>query len=153
MRVTFRLATAADVPLIAAIIDAAYQHYIPILGGRKPRPMLDDHAARVARGETYIVEDAVSSVGVTTMCPEGDHIHIFNIAIHPDAQGRGLLRDVFRFADAMGRENGATKLTLFTNALMDRNRQIYVHLGFREVSEEDAPGGYRIVFLERDIGS
>jgi N-acetylglutamate synthase-like GNAT family acetyltransferase len=151
MPVTFRKATADDVPLVASIIDAAYGHYIPIFGGRKPRPMTDDHAARIERGETFVVEDATGPVGITSMHVEGGRVHIFNIAVHPDAQGRGLLHEVFDFSEAMARDSGATRLTLFTNALMERNRQIYAHVGFREVREEDAPGGYRIVFFERDV--
>lgn len=151
MTVTFRLATPADIPAIAAVIDAAYRHYIPILGGRKPRPMTDDHAARIARGETWLLEDDGRAVGVTSMFVNGDAVHIFNIAIHPDAQGAGHLRGVFAFAEDMARAAGVNRLTLFTNALMERNRAVYAHLGFVEQREEDAPGGYRIVFMERPL--
>jgi N-acetylglutamate synthase-like GNAT family acetyltransferase len=151
MSTTFRRATVSDVPAVAAIIEAAYQHYIPVLGGRKPMPMQDDHAARIARGETWLIDAAGEAVGVTSMHRRDDAIHIFNIAIHPAAQGRGLLRAVFAFAEGQAREGGATKLALFTNALMERNRAIYAHLGFREIREEQAPGGYRIVFLERPL--
>lgn len=151
MSVTFHRAALADVPAVAAIIDAAYRHYIPVLGGRKPRPMLDDHAARIERGETYLIEVDGDRVGVTSMHHQDDAIHIFNIAILPQAQGRGLLRQVFGFAESKARECGATKLTLFTNALMPRNRAIYTHLGFTEVREEDTPGGYRVIFFERPL--
>jgi GNAT superfamily N-acetyltransferase len=147
----FQPATAADLTTIAAVVDAAYAHYIPVLGGRKPRPMTDDHAARVARGETWLIEDRGEVVGVTSMHEEDGTIHIFNIAIHPSAQGRGLLHEVFGFAEQLARDLGATRLTLFTNALMERNRAIYNHVGFREVREEDVPGGYRIVFFERPV--
>jgi GNAT superfamily N-acetyltransferase len=148
----FRSATAADLQTIATVVDAAYTHYIPVLGGRKPRPMTDDHAVRLARGETWLIEDRGVVVGVTSMHEEDGAIHIFNIAIHPSAQGRGLLREVFGFAEQLARDVGATRLTLFTNALMERNRAIYNHLGFRELRIEDAPGGYRIVFFERAVG-
>jgi GNAT superfamily N-acetyltransferase len=152
MPATFRRAPAADAPVVATIVDAAYEHYIPVLGGRKPMPMLDDHAARIGRGETYLINDADNCVGVTSMHQDGDAIHIFNIAILPVAQGRGLLRDVFAFAEAQAREAGAVRLTLFTNALMERNRAIYTHMGFSEAREEDTPDGHRIVFFERPLG-
>jgi N-acetylglutamate synthase-like GNAT family acetyltransferase len=151
MSATFRPATADDVPLVASIIDRAYEHYIPILGGRKPRPMTDDHAARIGRGETSLMEDDGTPVGVVSLSLEGDALHIFNVAILPAAQGRGLLRQLFAFAEARARGAGARRLTLYTNALMERNRTIYSHIGFTEVRQEDVPGGYRVVFFERPI--
>jgi N-acetylglutamate synthase-like GNAT family acetyltransferase len=151
MTAHFRLATPSDIPVIAAVIDAAYSHYIPILGGRKPRPMTDDHGARITRGETWLLEANGQTVGVTSLTATSDAVHIFNIAIHPDAQGAGHLRRVFAFAENRAREAGVAKLTLFTNALMERNRLIYAHLGFVEQREEDAPGGYRIVVMERPL--
>jgi GNAT superfamily N-acetyltransferase len=151
MSAHFRPATAADLETIAMVVDAAYAHYIPVLGGRKPRPMTDDHAARVARGETWLIEAGGEVVGVTSMNEEDGALHIFNIAILPSAQGRGLLHAVFDFAEPLARDHGANRLTLFTNALMERNRAIYNHVGFRELRVEDAPGGYRIVFFERPV--
>jgi N-acetylglutamate synthase-like GNAT family acetyltransferase len=152
MALTFRTAVEADLPTVAAIIDAAYVHYIPILGGRKPMPMLDDHAARIARGETFLLEDEGRPVAVTSMHPENDAMHIFNIAVHPDAQGNGHLRRILGFAEERARAARAGRLTLFTNALMERNRAIYPHMGFVETRQEDVPGGYRIVFFERRLG-
>jgi GNAT superfamily N-acetyltransferase len=151
MTTTFRKAIPADVPLVASIVDRCYEHYIPVLGGQKPRPMTDDHLARIERGETYLIEDDETEVGVTSMHPADGALHIFNIAILPEAQGRGLLRQVFAFAEDLARAIQAPKLTLFTNALMERNRTIYEHVGFTEVRQEDAPGGYRIIFFERAV--
>jgi N-acetylglutamate synthase-like GNAT family acetyltransferase len=151
MVIAFRAAAQEDLPVVAAIIEAAYVHYIPILGGRKPRPMTDDHAARIARGETFLLEDDGRPVAVISMYQEDDAIHIFNIAVHPDEQGRGHLRRVLAFAEEQARAAGMRRLTLFTNALMERNRAIYPHMGFVEVRQEDAPGGYRIVFFERTL--
>ena len=151
MVVGFRPALEQDLPIVAAIIEAAYVHYVPILGGRKPRPMMDDHGARIARGETFLLEDDGRPVAVTSMHPEGDAMHIFNIAVHPDAQGQGHLRRVLDFAEVRARATGAARLTLYTNALMERNRAIYPHMGFVEVRQEDAPGGYRIVYFERTL--
>lgn len=151
--VAFRAATEADLPQIITIIEAAYLHYVPILGGRRPRPMDDDHAARIERGETFLLEDAGRPVGVTSMARQGDAMHIFNIAIHPDAQGMGHLRRVLGFAEERGRASGARRLTLFTNGRMTRNRAIYPHVGFTQVHEEDAPGGHTIVFFEKPLGA
>jgi ribosomal protein S18 acetylase RimI-like enzyme len=144
-----RLAVAKDVAVVTAITDAAYQHYVPILG-RKPRPMLDDHAARIARGETFLVEDGAEPVGLIALVPEPEALHIFSIAIRPEAQGHDLLNVLLGHAEAMARRHSLPKLTLITNALMTRNRAIYAHLGFAEMGIE-AGDGYEIVFMERPI--
>ena len=146
-----RQATASDKAAIAALIDAAYGHYIPVIG-RKPRPMLDDHGARIIKGEHYVLEGADGIEAVITLTSEArpDALHIFNIAVHPDWQGRGHLRALLAFAEAQARAGEKAWLTLYTNALMVRNRAIYGHLGFVELREEEG-SGYRIVFMERAI--
>ncbi len=150
MTTAIGLAHIEDVPAIAALVDAAYQHYVPVIG-RKPRPMLDDHAARTMRGENFICEDGGTLRAVIALVDEPPGaLHIFNIAVDPDEQGRGLLRQLLAFADAEARRRGLPLLTLYTNQLMTRNRAIYAHLGFAEVGTEEA-NGYSIVFMQRPV--
>lgn len=145
-----RLANSGDVDAIAALIDSAYRHYIPVIG-RTPRPMLDDHAARTARGENFVCQDNGELLALITLGqgrPGG--LHIFNIAVRPDTQGRGLLKQLLAFAEAEARRLGLPRLTLFTHELMARNRQIYAHIGFEELGTEDG-GGYAIIFMQRPV--
>ena len=146
-----RAATPDDLPAVVALIDAAYRHYIPAMGGRRPRPMDDDQASRVTNGELFVLEDSETLLGVITMQRQPAAIHIFNLAILPDAQGRGLVHQLIDFAEATARRERKSKLTLYTNVVMTRNRAIYAHLGFTELGEHEAPGGYRIVFMERPV--
>lgn len=146
-----RSATADDIPAVAALIDAAYRDYIPPMGGRRPRPMDDDQAARIAAGELFVIEDDGRLAAAMTLELKPESVHIFNFAVHPEAQGRGLLHVMLDFAEAAARREGRTRLTLYTNVVMTRNRAIYAHLGFTELGEHTAPGGYRIVFMERPV--
>lgn len=146
-----RPATTADIDAVVALIDAAYRSYVPLLDGRRPRPMDDDQAARVAAHELFVLEEGGRLLGVMTMQIEPEAVHIFNFAIAPEAQGRGLLHELLQFAEATARRERRPKLTLFTNVAMTRNRAIYAHLGFVEVGEQVTPAGYRIVFLERPV--
>ena len=145
-----RLATAEDIPAVITLIDDAYRHYIPQIG-RRPRPMDDDQQARLANGQLFILKDDRTLLAVITMEPQVDAVHIFNLAVHPDAQGRGLLRQLIGFAVDAARREGKPKLTLYTNVVMTRNRAIYAHLGFVETREEVTPAGYNIVFMERPV--
>ena len=147
---TLRPAKSEDLSAVAALIDAAYRHYVPILG-RRPRSMDDDLQARLVNRELFVIEEDVTFLAVLTMMVQPAAVHIFNFAVHPDAQGRGLLRQMLDFAEAAARREDKSKLTLYTNAAMTRNRAIYAHLGFTETGEHDSPGGYRIVFMERPL--
>jgi ribosomal protein S18 acetylase RimI-like enzyme len=142
-----RLAEPGESAAIGALIDSAYQHYIPIIG-RTPRPMLDDHAARIARGETFVAEADGNLLAVITMAPQPEALHIFNIAVSPDAQGRGLLKQLLAFAESEARRHGLDRLTLFTHELMTRNREIYAHIGFEVLGTQDG-GGYSIIHMQR----
>ena len=112
--------------------------------------MLDDHAARVARGENWLIKDREELLGVVALVPQAAAMHLFSIAIAPEAQGRGLLREVMAFAESEARKRQLDKLSLYTNVLMQKNRAIYRHLGFVETAMEQA-GGYEIVFMERPV--
>ena len=148
---TIRPAASGDIPAVVALIDAAYRHYISQLGGRRPRPMDDDQAARVANHELFVLAEGDTMLGVITMQMQLDAVHIFNLAVHPHAQGRGLLRTLLGFAETTAGRELKPKLPLYTNVAMTKHRAIYAHLGFREVDEDEAPGGYRIVFMERPV--
>lgn len=113
--------------------------------------MDDDQAARLANGELFVLEENGTLLGVITMQRQVDAIHIFNLAVHPEAQGRGLLHELIDFAEAAARGENKPRLTLYTNVVMTKNRAIYAHLGFTELGEHEAPGGYRIVLMERPV--
>jgi N-acetylglutamate synthase-like GNAT family acetyltransferase len=149
--VSIRRAEPADLAVVTTLIDAAYAHYIPIIG-IKPRPMLFDHAERIARGEHHVLEDDGRVEAVITLGSEGreDALHVFNIAVLPDAQGKGQLRALLAFAEAQARATGRSYLTLVTHSLMARNRAIYAHLGFEVLREQDG-GGFVIIAMQRAV--
>jgi hypothetical protein len=61
MAITLRRAEPADVPGIKALVAAAYGHYVARIG-RKPGPMADDYAARVAAGEASLALDLAGAI-------------------------------------------------------------------------------------------
>ena len=84
-------AVTNDLPAITTLIEAAYAHYIPILG-REPRPTLDDHAARIGNGEHHVQKAGGEIVAVIALtCGHPNALHMFNIAVDRQAQGKGML--------------------------------------------------------------
>ena len=142
-----RQATAADLPAIRAVIDAAYARYLPRMD-KPPGPMLRDYGPSVEDGTTWVTGSPVAAV--LTLYPRGDHLLIENIAVHPGAQGRGLGRDLMSFAEQEAARRGLTRMALYTHEVMTENQAIYAHLGYTEV-ERRAEDGYRRIYMAKTL--
>ena len=144
-----RLADLDDTTEVARITDAAYVVYMPRLG-RKPMPMLDDHAARIARGEVHLLEGDGGVLGLISLVEEPGALLIFSIAVAPRAQGRGIGKALIGFAEQQARQLGLPVLRLYTHVLMTENQAIYHHLGFVETERRDE-GEFSRVFMEKRL--
>ncbi|ATL26626.1 GNAT family N-acetyltransferase [Streptomyces formicae] len=143
-----RLATAADVPAVRAVTDAAYHHYIERIGV-VPAPMEADHAADVAAGRVYVTGDPVTGLLVLVPRPYEGRLLLESIAVHPDAAGQGVGRRLLAFVEAHARALGFIEVTLYTNALMWENQKIYPRYGY-EVVERRVDGPYdRVHYRKR----
>ncbi|MFK4069058.1 GNAT family N-acetyltransferase [Streptomyces sp. NPDC029674] len=143
-----RLATAADVPAVRAVTDAAYHHYIERIG-RVPSPMEADHEADVAAGFVYVTGDPVVGLLVLVPRPYEGRLLLESIAVHPDAAGQGVGRRLLTFADDHARALGLIEIRLYTNALMWENQKIYPRYGY-EFVERRVDGPYdRIHYRKR----
>jgi GNAT superfamily N-acetyltransferase len=140
-----RPATAADTPLVRAIVEAAYAPLIATIG-RRPAPMDEDHAAQIGAGEVWLA----AADGVLVAWSDAGGFFIDNIAVHPRAQGHGLGRALLAFAEAEARRRGDTRLHLYTNARMTRNLALYRRLGWVETHCARVDGFAR-VFFERGL--
>ncbi|MDT0611386.1 GNAT family N-acetyltransferase [Streptomyces lancefieldiae] len=141
-----RPATAADVPAVGAVTDAAYRPYIERIGV-VPQPMEADHAANVAAGRVFVLGEPV--VGLVVLEALADHLFLDSIAVHPDAHGTGVGRRLLRFVAAHARALGLPEVRLYTNAKMWENQKIYPKYGY-EVVERRVDGPYdRVHYRKR----
>jgi ribosomal protein S18 acetylase RimI-like enzyme len=142
-----RHATAADLPAIKALIDAAYTRYLSRMD-KPPGPMLRDYGPSVEAGTTWVTGSPIAAV--LTLYPHSDHLLIENVAVHPDAQGRGLGRELMSFAEQEAARRGLTRMALYTHEVMTENQAIYSHLGYTEVCRR-AEDGYRRIYMEKTL--
>ncbi len=63
---SFRSATTADVPKLAALVRAAYGHYVERIG-MLPRPMTDDYVEVIENRRVTLAESHGSVVGVIVL--------------------------------------------------------------------------------------
>lgn len=139
-----RPATAADADWIAALARAAYTRYVPRIG-KAPAPMVADFPALIAAGQVWCVEDQ----GYIVMHDHACGLHIENVAVHPDAQGRGLGRQMLDFAETEARRRGHASMDLYTNVHMHENLTLYPALGWRETGRRHENGFDRVYFAKR----
>ncbi|MFJ7156852.1 GNAT family N-acetyltransferase [Streptomyces sp. NPDC101118] len=142
-----RAAVAGDVEAVRAVTDAAYGHYVARIGIR-PAPMDADHAAGIAAGHVHVTGTPVS--GVVVLVPRGDHLFLDSIAVHPDARGTGLGRQLLEYAEERARALGLPEIRLYTNALMWENQRLYPRIGY-EFTERRVDGVYDRLHYRKSI--
>ena len=146
---TIRPATPADAPAIAAVVDRAYERYLPRMD-TKPRPMLADYDSVVADGVVTVFVADGRVCGVLVAWVDGDSFYVDNLAVDPDLHGTGIGRALLDTADELGRLAGCRRLSLYTNAAMTENLEYYPRHGFTELDRR-IDKGYNRVFFEREL--
>lgn len=144
-----RPARPEDAPSVTALVRAAYARWVPRLG-REPAPMTADDPGLIAAGAVSLLEEAGRLLGVLVLIPEADALLIENVAIAPDAQGRGLGGLLLAEAERVAREIGRRRVRLYTNAAMTENIGFYTRRGFVETRRATEHGLHR-VYMEKPL--
>lgn len=145
-----RAAWPQDVAAIAAITDAAYARYIPLIG-RKPQPMTADYARMVLDHSIWLLSLDSQPVGVLVLIDEPDTLLIYSVAIQPEFQKQGLGRRLLDWAEAQATQAGYPSIRLYTNALFEANLQLYQRLGYQEICRESYLNGF-LVHMHKQLG-
>ena len=125
-----RPAVAADARALAGCIDAAYAGYAGTIADLPDVSAgldddIRDNLVWIAELDSRIVGGAVLAIAepVATLA---------NVAVHPDAGGRGLGRALIETAERHARHAGCTELRLATHIDMPANVALYARFGWRE---------------------
>ncbi|WP_262299942.1 GNAT family N-acetyltransferase [Microvirga sesbaniae] len=149
MTPTIRLAAPEDLAAVEAIVQAAYAGYVPLIG-QKPGPMSDDYAALIGTRSVHVLVDEGAILGVLVLVPEPDTMLLDNVAVRPDAQGRGYGRMLIVFAERLAAERGSRAVRLYTNEAMSGNIRLYERLGFVETHRAEEKG-FRRVYMTKPL--
>jgi ribosomal protein S18 acetylase RimI-like enzyme len=147
---SFRSATGADVPKVAALVDAAYGHYVERLG-MLPRPMTDDYAEVIANQRVTVAEGHGTIVGVIVLTVEDEGFLIDNVAVDPSYRGQGLGRALLEFAEAEARRTDFDSIHLYTHEKMTENLAIYSKFGYIEYDRR-SQGDFSLVYMRKHLG-
>lgn len=144
-----RPATPDDTAAIERIVAGAYRPYIAMIG-REPAPMREDYGRLIRDGMVWVAEDGGAVSGLVVLLPQADHLLLDNLAVAPEAQGRGLGRHLEAFAEAEARRGGYSRLVLYTNVVMTRNIALYTRWGWGE-THRAAEDGFHRVYMEKAV--
>jgi ribosomal protein S18 acetylase RimI-like enzyme len=145
-----RLATPEDGPAIAALTDAAYAKYIPLIG-RKPQPMTADYAQMAAEGPIWLMYLEEQLAGLLVLELEPEAMLIYSVVVRPDLQGRGLGHRLLALAEEEALKAGYGQIRLYTNEHFTANIELYRRVGYVETRRE-AYLGTRLVHMAKGIG-
>jgi N-acetylglutamate synthase-like GNAT family acetyltransferase len=126
---SFRSATRADAPKVAALVNDAYGHYVERIG-MLPRPMTDDYAEVIENRRVTVAESEGTIVGVIVLAIDNEGIFVDNVAVAPSRRGEGLGKALLKLAEAEARHAGFDSIHLYTHEKMTENLAIYSRLGY-----------------------
>jgi len=143
-----RPAVPADCASITALIDRAYAHYVPRMG-RKPGPMLADHAAEIAAGETQVLQEEGRIVGVLVLRNEPEALLLDDVAVDPDCKGKGYGRLLLEEAERQALARGYSAIRLYTHVTMVENIALYTRIGYFETARGTERGFERVFMVKQ----
>jgi ribosomal protein S18 acetylase RimI-like enzyme len=146
---SFRSAVGADVPKVAALVNAAYGHYVERLG-MLPRPMTDDYAEVIANQRVTVAESQGTIVGVIVLTVDDEGFLVDNVAVDPSYRGKGLGRALLEVAEAEARRMGFDSICLYTHEKMTENLAIYSRIGYVEYDRR-SQGEFSLVYMRKHL--
>ena len=145
-----RPATRSDVPSVAALVGAAYGHYVERIGMR-PGPMTDDYAEVIRNAQVTVAEHHGAIVGIIVLTVTDEGFLVDNVAVHPSHRGTGLGRALLEFAEAEARRAGFDSIYLYTHEQMTENLALYTRIGYVEYDRR-SQGAFSRVYLRKHLG-
>lgn len=150
-KTVIRRARGDDVDAISQCAQAAYSIYVHAIG-RQPAPMVADFASQVAAGSAHVLEAAKEVRGFIVFYPQQRHVHIENVAVDPQFQGKRYGRQLIQYAEQHARRSGYGQVKLYTNIKMSGNLRLYPVLGYVETARKTEHGFDRVYF-EKNLTS
>jgi ribosomal protein S18 acetylase RimI-like enzyme len=138
-----RAATAADAPVLAATIAAAFEPYrgklVPESGAF--RETADGIARELSKGAGAIIAERNGAVlgCVMTTLEDGD-LYFGRLSVLPAARGAKLSVRLIAAVENEARRRGLPGVRLGVRIALPDNQKLFHSLGYREISRKAHPG-------------
>jgi ribosomal protein S18 acetylase RimI-like enzyme len=142
-RVILRAATAADAPIIATTIAAAFEQYRGKLDPESGafRETADGIAAELARDSGAILAERNGKVVGCVMLKllEGD-LYFGRLSVLPEARGLGISKRLVEAIEDEARRRDLRGVRLGVRVVLTDNQALFKSLGYEEISREAHEG-------------
>ena len=146
---SFRRAGPSDAPAVAALVHAAYRHYVERIG-ITPGPMTDDYHQVIRDYQVTVAEQDAAIAGLIVLRVTEEGFLIDNVAVHPAHRGRGLGRALLDLAEAEARRAGFGSIYLYTHEKMTENLALYSKIGYAEYDRRPREG-FSLVYMRKHL--
>lgn len=146
--IVVRPATAGDAAGIAACVCAAYLHYIERIG-KQPGPMLEDYAEVIEKRQVHVATNGSAFLGVLVLELTAEGFYLDNVAVNPDARGKGVGKLLLELAEREAQRQGYDSIYLATHEKMTENRALYLRIGYVEYDHRIVNGYPRVFFRKK----
>jgi GNAT superfamily N-acetyltransferase len=141
--ISLRAATEADIPIIVALIHAAFNEYDGVLD---PPSGAHKESAENIRGKLATDHAVLALLGDQALAcvfyrDEGDHMYFGRLAVLPAYRGRGIAGALIGYVEARARDLSLPSVRLGVRVALPQLRVRYERLGYR-VIEERRHAGY-----------
>jgi GNAT superfamily N-acetyltransferase len=126
---TIKQAGPDEAALVRGITLRAYAKWVPVIG-REPMPMTVDYEKAVLACSIDILSFDDVPVAVVVFERKEDSLYIDNLAVEPEAQGKGYGLQLLRHVEQVARNENIGRLTLLTNGAFASNVSFYQTHGF-----------------------
>ena len=109
-----------------------------------------DYADALGKHHFDVAVLDLSVVGLIETELRADHVWIENIAIAPEAQGRGIGQKLMAHVEAKALAAGLSDVRLLTNGAFDANLRFYHQQGFQTDRVESFKGGVA-VYMSKNL--
>lgn len=119
-----------------------------------PPPALEAFHHFRQTGRLWVsVDDADKPTGFVFVELVDGAVHIEQVSVHPEHQGRGIGRQLIEYVDRWAAGQGISALTLSTFRNVPWNGPYYARLGFSELADDElTPGLAEIQAAETALG-
>lgn len=157
-----RPANLDDIPQILSLTRACAAHLVAsgIYQWNETYPNREVFLNDVEREELYVLTDKGTLQGcivptvikdeeyesVDWIVPEGKHLYIHRLAVHPSYQGKGLAGKLMDYAETLGRESHFDSIRLDTFSRNPRSNALYQRRGYIRCGDIHLPKQSKLPF-------
>jgi GNAT superfamily N-acetyltransferase len=144
-----RPAEPREAAAIRGVVRAAYSKWIPVIG-REPLPMQADYQKALHDHHLDVAVEHGQIVGLIETIARRDHVWIENVAVVPEAQGRGIGRQLLAHAECKAIDAGCFEARLLTNGSFEANMPLYTRLRY-VVDRQEAFMGGTVIYMSKKL--